>query len=107
MASKIENAQQTVIVLPITHTPPRDSQMAVEIPIEVKKRLGLDEARSWVMVNEANRFVWPGPDLRPAKRGDPGSIVYGLLPEKLFERIKVAFVKALEERTAKSTTRTE
>ncbi len=107
MASKIENDRQTVVVLPITHTPPHDSKMAVEIPADVKKRLGLDEARSWVMINEANRFVWPGPDLRPATRGDPNSIVYGQLPDKLFGRIKTAFVKALEERTAKSTTRTE
>ena len=30
-----------------------------------KRRLGLDDARSWIMVTEGNRFAWPGPDLRP------------------------------------------
>jgi hypothetical protein len=45
--------QRSVIVLPVTHTPPQDADAAVEIPLAVKRRLGLDDARSWVMLTEA------------------------------------------------------
>jgi hypothetical protein len=56
-----------VTVLPITHAPPSDPNLAVEIPAAVKRRLGLDDERSWVVLTEANRFIWPGPDLRPSR----------------------------------------
>jgi hypothetical protein len=79
---------EVVTVLPITHTPPSDPGDAVEIPAQTKRRLGLDNERSWIVVTEANRFVWPGPDLRPARSADMESIAYGLLPEDLFNRVR-------------------
>ncbi|MFC4594309.1 MULTISPECIES: hypothetical protein [Sphingobium] len=45
-----------VTVLPVTHTPPTDERLAVEIPTRTKARLGLDDARSWIILSEANRF---------------------------------------------------
>jgi hypothetical protein len=54
-----------VTVLPITHSIPEDPSVGVEIPVETKKRLGLDAERSWIIVSEGNEFTWPGPDLRP------------------------------------------
>ena len=57
-----------VLVLPVTDSPPADPVVAVEIPARVKERLGLDAARSWVMLSEWNEFIWPGPDLRRAGR---------------------------------------
>lgn len=37
------HADETVVtVLPVTHTPPRHADDAVELPINVKRRLGLD-----------------------------------------------------------------
>ncbi|WP_330084430.1 hypothetical protein [Methylocystis iwaonis] len=62
----------------------------LEIPLATKQRLGLDSARSWVVLTEANDFVWPGPDLRAAVRGDPASVVYGMLPP--------GFMRVLRER---------
>jgi hypothetical protein len=56
----------------------------LEIPGPTKLRLGLDSDRSWVVIDEANDFVWPGPDLRPAVSGDLDSIVYGRLPPGFF-----------------------
>jgi len=53
-----------VTVLPITHSPPSDPSLAVELPPATKRRLGLDDHRSWIVVTDANRFFWPGPDLR-------------------------------------------
>lgn len=74
-----------VVVLPVTHSPPSDPAHAVEIPAATKQRLGLDDARSWIILTEANRFIWPGPDLRPIA---PGSVVYGELPAALFRQVR-------------------
>jgi hypothetical protein len=60
---------------------------AVEIPAVVKRHLGLDEARSWIVVSEINRFIWPGPDLRPVSRAEPGRFEYGFLTPALFRLV--------------------
>jgi hypothetical protein len=98
---------QVVTVLPISHTPPADRALAVEIPAAVKLRLGLDDDRCWVVLTEANRFVWPGPDLRPLVPGDAASIAYGPLPYALFEQIRLKFIAALKTRVARAVPRTE
>jgi hypothetical protein len=83
-----EDGDRKVIVLPITHTPPHDPALAVEIPAPTKRRLGLDDERSWIVLTEANRFTWPGPDLRPMKVGDTTTVVYGELPADLFRKVR-------------------
>jgi hypothetical protein len=65
MAVIDDDGDQDVVILPITHTAPIDPKDAIEIPQPVKTRLGLDSERSWIMITEANEFIWPGPDLRP------------------------------------------
>jgi len=82
---RASNGQTIVTVMPITHQAPDDGAKAVEIPIVTKQRLGLDVARSWVMVNEGNQFVWPGYDLRKI----PGRDVYhyGFLPPALLQNV--------------------
>jgi hypothetical protein len=101
-----EDNDRIVTVLPITHTPPSDPTLAVEIPPTVKRRLKLDDERSWVALTEANRFVWPGPDLRPAISGEAASVSYGTLPYKLFEEIRVKFIAAIRGKHARVTSRT-
>ena len=71
---------------PVTHSPPERPEEAVEIPAVVKRRLGLDEARSWIVVSEINRFIWPGPDLRPVSRAEPERFEYGFLPRRCSAR---------------------
>jgi hypothetical protein len=83
-----------VAVVPITHTPPGDPNVAVEIPPGVKRHLGFDGERSWVILDESNVFFWPGYDLRPISRGD-SRIDYGLLPPKFFDQL-IAKVDELE-----------
>lgn len=56
-----------VWVAPITHAPPSSGTRAVELPPTTCRSLGLDDERSWVVVDEVNAFRWPGPDLRPAR----------------------------------------
>ncbi|MBM6594631.1 hypothetical protein [Microvirga pudoricolor] len=85
--AKTEQGQVSVTVAPITHSAPRDPSRAVEIPLRVKRHLGLDHDRSWVVLDELNRFVWPGFDLYPIPGGRPGQYDFGFLPPILFERI--------------------
>jgi mRNA-degrading endonuclease toxin of MazEF toxin-antitoxin module len=47
-----EDGETRVLVLPITHGPPNDTSACVEIPAKVKGQLGLDAARSWVVIND-------------------------------------------------------
>jgi hypothetical protein len=57
LAVEGEAAGATVVtVLPITHSAPADPASAVEIPLPVKRRLGLDDDRSWIVVAEGNNF---------------------------------------------------
>ena len=104
----INEADQTVVaVLPVTHTPPRQADDAVELPLLVKRRLGLDDARSWVVVTELNRFVWPGPDLRPVPPTEAGRFDYGVLPPGLYRRIRERFLAAVQAQRVRQTPRTE
>jgi hypothetical protein len=82
------SGKTTVVVAPITHTPPSDSNSVIEIPTATKRRLGLDDARSWIMTNDLNVFVWPGADVRPidSTRG----IAYGYLPSGLTKSLLIS-----------------
>jgi len=72
-------------VVPITHRAP-SHDAAVELPIGVKRHLGLDSARSWIILNEINEFTWPGFDLRPI-HGSADRADYGFLPPRLFSTL--------------------
>lgn len=79
-----------VTVLPITHTAPTDPGSAIEIPVPVKRHLGLDDDRSWIVVAEGNEFLWPGYDLRKLPHSDRYD--YGFLPPRFFNQVLEAFV---------------
>ncbi|RBP16429.1 hypothetical protein DFR50_10571 [Roseiarcus fermentans] len=81
-----------VLVLPITRSPPGDPASAVEIPTVTKKRLGLDDGRSWILLTEWNEFVWPGPDLRRLPNRTDATVAYGVLPPSLFAAIRERFL---------------
>ena len=107
LVTSAQGENKIVTVLPVTHSPPADPRLAVELPALTKTRLRLDDERSWVVLSEANRFVWPGPDLRPATRGDAASVTYGLLPYKLIDEIRRKFIGLLKERQTRVVARTE
>lgn len=102
-----EQDEWMVTVAPVTHTTPRTRIEAVEIPLATKQRLGLDHERSWVVVSEVNRFIWPGPDLRPAHRDRPGEFIYGYLPPKLFSTIKQSLLTLAQAMRLKAVRRAE
>lgn len=104
-AVTLEN-ETTVVVLPVTHSPPLKDAVAVEIPTATKRRLGLDDERSWIVVTEANKFSWPGPDLRPVVSGSLTTVAYGELPADLFRKVRDAFVREYQQRRARLVQRT-
>jgi hypothetical protein len=99
--------RRRVRVLPITHVPPVTMEDAVEIPQATAKRLGLDYDRSWIVVSEANDFIWPGPDLRPKRSSDPSTVAYGFLPPKLFRVVRDRLIERLRAGRIAMVPRTE
>lgn len=82
-----DDGDTKVYVAPITHSRPDDPH-AVELPPTVKRRLGLDDAPSWIVTSELNRFIWPGYDLRPIARDKPDVFAWGFLPAEIFAALK-------------------
>ena len=64
LAALDQEGKTQVVVVPVTHSLPNDVDGALELPQAVKRHLGLDAERSWVVLSESNLFDWPGPDLR-------------------------------------------
>ena len=90
-----------VRVAPVTHSPPNDPSIALELPLAVKRHLGLDDDRSWVMLDEVNEFAWPGFDLRPLP-GSRDRFDYGFLPPKLFGQLMTKLAGVWSERQGKA-----
>ena len=76
-----------VTLAPITHSPPEKGSTAIEIPPQAKRQLGLDHEISWIVTSEVNVFSWPGYDLAPIDRNNPGEIVFGILPPNLLKLV--------------------
>jgi hypothetical protein len=84
-----------VLVVPVTHAPPEWPETALELPPAIRRHLGLDAERSWVVLSESNLFEWPGPDLRRLGDRDDSSVAYGFLPPRFFAELRRRFL-ALE-----------
>lgn len=88
MLAARESAKGLIVnISPITtqHFPDADH---VTIPDPVIRHLGLD-ARSIVVTNEYNTFVWIGRDIFP--RAD-GHVHYGKVPERLHDLVRNAAI---------------
>jgi hypothetical protein len=107
MAVQGKDGRDIVTVLPITHSAPQNAVDAIEIPAATKRRLGLDDLPSWVVLTEANRFAWPGPGLRPGVNGAPSSVAYGSLPERLFARVRQGLLAKIRGQAVSLVNRTE
>jgi hypothetical protein len=103
VAVQREGGNTRVTVVPITHRSRRRG--AVLLPPATKRRLGLDDEPSWVVCTEVNRFVWPGPDLRPLPH--TGKWAYGLLPERLFEQVRLTLLAERKRQVLRVVPRTE
>jgi hypothetical protein len=89
-------------VLPITHSPPAPGTLSVEIPAAEKQRLGLDHARSWIIVSELNLDVWPAglTSIEP-----DGKFSYGFMSRGLLRRVLQLLDEARRGRSLKTTRR--
>lgn len=104
IVAQLEDGTPVVRVLPITHSPPAKSDDAIEIPPVTKRRLGLDDERSWIVLTESNRFAWPGPDIRSVEN-DTGFL--GPLPPAFFNEVKRRFVELARAQRHRATPRSE
>lgn len=91
-----KTGETRVAVVPVTHTAPPEPDASIELPHSVKLALGLDEARSWVRLDELSVFSWPGYDLRLVPGTD--RIDYGSLPQPLFEQVRRGVVALNQSR---------
>ena len=89
---QVSGGPTMVVVVPITHAAPTADTVAIEIPQTVKRHLGLDDQRSWIIADEVNEFAWPGYDLQP---GTGGKVAYGYLPDRLFQRVRSALMESI------------
>ncbi len=84
------NAQNVheVVVCPITHSPPRGEETAVELPYKVCKNLGLDDGRMWIKTHEVNMFQWEDGRIPCGVARTPqGDWEYGVIPYDLRKEI--------------------
>lgn len=88
LAVRDQGGNQVVTVAPVTHGPPAAQRLPVELPPGTKRRLGLDDSPSWIVTDDLNEFIWPGPDLLPVPRLRPTSFTYGLLPAALYATLR-------------------
>lgn len=107
LALHADEEGEQVLVVPVTHSPPENPAAVLELPSIVKRHLGLDTERSWVVLSESNLFNWPGPDLRRIADRDDSSVAYGFLPPKFFTELRRRFVALEAEARSKRITRSE
>lgn len=78
-----QDGKPSVLLAPITHTPPHDKSEGVEIPNDITRHLGLDDQRQWIKTTEVNRVSWDDAGITPAKKTQ---WEYGRLPKWITER---------------------
>jgi len=105
VASDEEPEPRHVVLLPITHSRPRAGEIGIEIPAKVRRALGLDDERSWIVVSEHKFDAWPSSGLAPVP-GRPGVYAYGTIPRALFALVRAAFIEAAQHSETKGVRRT-
>ena len=103
----VKNGLTEVVVAPVTTQFPGPEDVSIEIPAQVKKHLGMDDRRSWIVTGELNRFNWPGPDIRPAPSQSDRSPYYGKIPGRLLETVREAMRLHVKAGRLKVTKRSE
>jgi hypothetical protein len=103
-ASDSEAKPRFVVLLPITHAPPIGDTVAIEIPANVRRSIGLDDQPSWVVVTEYNVDEWPNAGLSPIP-GRPDVFAYGFIPPGLFAAIKSRLLELAKEKRSNAVRR--
>jgi hypothetical protein len=74
----------TVLMAAITHRHPDTTDNCIEIPPRIKQHLGLDSARSWIILSEVNIVQWDDAGIVPVSKD---KWTYGVLPQKLLRQM--------------------
>jgi len=95
-----------VTVVPITHSYPEpgEQHLSIEVPSDVARAIGLDDAVNYVRLGEVNRFKWPGDHLRPLPN-DPTRIHYGMIPRSFFDDIRKRLADLVRQELVRQTLR--
>ncbi|MDR3474844.1 MAG: hypothetical protein P4M09_24600 [Devosia sp.] len=107
LAARDQDGETKVLVVPVTLSPPDDVAAALELPPTIRRHLGLDTERSWVVLSESNLFDWPGPDLRRVGDRDDSSVAYGFLPPRFFAELRRRFLALEAAARSRQVQRTE
>ena len=107
LSVSVSDRTTEVLVLAVTHTSPANPADAVVFPQDIKFRLGLDDAPSWIVTTEANAFVWPGPDIRPVPDRTPSTVIYGRVPDSLLMQVARSYLANRDKQRSQSVARTE
>ncbi len=97
VATDSEIDPQVVVILPVTHSKPSGMTIGVEIPLPIRRALGLDSEPCWVIVTEFNIDEWPPAGIAPLP-GTKNTFAYGVLPDGVFEPIKAAFLEHFDRK---------
>lgn len=89
-----ESGRQSVVLCPITHSPPQSARDAIEIPAKVLLHLGLDDQLSWIVTREVNTVDWNDPGIVPVSRGQ---WAYGFLPPKMAKSLSEKLIELSRE----------
>lgn len=107
VAHKTVQGDTEILAVPVTHSEPDNPADGIEIPEATRRRLELnDDGRSWVVLSELNRFIWPGSDLRQVQNDPDIRYDYGLLPSGFFEQLKQQLLTLHREHSVATVKRT-
>ena len=90
-------APRLVVILPITHSKPGEDTVGVEIPAGIRRHLGLDAQRCWIVVSESNIDTWPNSGIAPVP-GKRAAFSYGILPPAFFAAVKEQLLRHMDMR---------
>jgi hypothetical protein len=107
LAVRTVGNETQVLVLAVTHSPPRDPSDAVSFPTAEQQRLGLDDDPAWIVTTEGNAFVWPGPDIRPVPNRPAGTLTYGQVALPVLRQAARSYLVNREKQRSRVIERTE
>ena len=103
-----DDGLRDVILCPITHSPPKEGESAVEIPYKMARHLKLDDERCWIKTHQVNTVEW-GADYLPygVVPARKGQWVFGQLHHaigrKAFEQVRENSRKRILENVRRET----
>lgn len=98
-----ETGETEILVAPITHAPLRAGTVAIEIPPQVGRHLGLDDERGYIIANEANSVSWDDPGIVPVRPGERWA--YGRIPKGLYNQLRATMLDLAGKRKLKAADR--